>query len=84
MPWSFWSLTTFGTHSDLLTSSLKLLQLYTVVVVQCGKVTSCWIATLVLLFAGTKLAASSQLGKKTLRCGFKKKISHLELVRLQF
>jgi hypothetical protein len=39
---------------------------------------------LVLLSAGKKLAASSQLGKKILHCGFKKKISQLELVRLQF
>jgi hypothetical protein len=39
---------------------------------------------LVLLSARKKLAASSQLGKKNLHCGFKKKISHLELVRLQF
>jgi hypothetical protein len=45
---------------------------------------SCWIATLVLLSAGKKLADSSQLGKKILHCGFKKKILHLELVRLQF
>jgi hypothetical protein len=39
---------------------------------------------LVLLSAGKKLAASSQLGKKILHCGVQKKISHLELVRLQF